>query len=145
MSERAADADHRGDALVRLFLWWRFAKAVSFRGYWLVTAVYLVVVADLSPFEPVFLGTAMEITVFVCEIPTASDVRATVQSFLGQTESLGEISGGLVMAVLAQSASITVALTASAALITLAALTIARSPAGGATDHRAAPAVGGIA
>jgi MFS family permease len=60
----------RGDGLVRLFLWWRFAKALSFRGYWLVTAIYLVVVADLSPFELVFLGTAMELTVFVSEIPT---------------------------------------------------------------------------
>jgi hypothetical protein len=58
------------DALIRLFLWWRFAKAVSFRGYWLVTSLYLVVVADLSPFELVFLGTAMELTVLVCEVPT---------------------------------------------------------------------------
>lgn len=60
----------RGDSLIRLFLWWRFAKAVSFRGYWLVTAIYLVVVADLSPFQLVFLGTAMEITVLLSEIPT---------------------------------------------------------------------------
>ena len=65
-----SDPRRDGDALIRLFLWWRFAKAVSFRGYWLVTAVYLVIVADLSAFELVFLGTAMEITVFVCEIPT---------------------------------------------------------------------------
>ena len=66
-----APADERDpDALVRLFLWWRFAKATSFRGYWLVTSLYLVVVADLSPFELVILGTAMEATVLLCEVPT---------------------------------------------------------------------------
>jgi hypothetical protein len=76
-----------------------------------------------------------------------SDVRATVQSFLGQTESIGEITGGLVMAVLAQTASITVALTLSAALIAAAGLVIATSHAGrvGAPDHRAARATGRVA
>ena len=61
---------------------------------------------------------------------TTSDVRATVQSFLGQTESIGEIAGGVVMAIVAQAASITVALTASAALLMSAALVLGRSRAG---------------
>jgi hypothetical protein len=76
-----------------------------------------------------------------------SDVRATVQSFLGQTESIGEISGGLVMAVLAQTTSITVALTLSAALLGAAGLVIARSRAGRASapEHRAARASGHVA
>lgn len=61
---------------------------------------------------------------------TTSDVRATVQSFLGQTESVGEIAGGVAMAVVAQAASITVALTASAGLLLLAAAVISRSRVG---------------
>jgi len=59
-----------------------------------------------------------------------SDVRATVQSFLGQVESIGEITGGLVMGVLAQASSITVALTCSAAMVSFAGLVVTRSHAG---------------
>lgn len=65
-----AERARRARSLTRLFLWWRFFKAVSFRGYWLVTSLYLVVDADLSAFQLVFLGTAMELTVLVCEVPT---------------------------------------------------------------------------
>lgn len=53
-----------------VFLRWGFARSAAFRGYWLVTSLYLVVVADLSAFQLVFLGTAMEITVLVSEVPT---------------------------------------------------------------------------
>jgi MFS family permease len=70
-----------------------------------------------------------------------SDVRATVQSFLGQVESTGEIMGGLVLGVLAQATSITVALTCSAAMVTCAGLVVLRSHAGrdtGATLQGAA-------
>lgn len=59
-----------------------------------------------------------------------SDVRATVQSFLGQVESIGEILGGLVMGVLAQATSITVALTCSCAMVACAGLVVTRSHAG---------------
>ena len=45
-------------------------RALCFRGYWLVTSLYLVVVADLSAFQLVFLGTTMELTVLASEIPT---------------------------------------------------------------------------
>jgi hypothetical protein len=59
-----------------------------------------------------------------------SDVRATVQSFLGQVESVGEIGGGLALGVLAQATSITVALTFSCALVGSAGLLVFRSRAG---------------
>jgi MFS family permease len=59
-----------------------------------------------------------------------SDVRATVQSFLGQVESMGEILGGLVMGILAQASSITVALTCSSAMVGCAGLVVLRSQAG---------------
>lgn len=59
-----------------------------------------------------------------------SDVRATVQSFLGQAESTGEIAGGLTLGVVAQSSSITVALTCSAALVAVAGGLVVRSRAG---------------
>ncbi len=53
-----------------IFLRWALARSLCFRGYWLVTSLYLVVVADLSAFQLVFLGTAMELTVLAAEIPT---------------------------------------------------------------------------
>ena len=52
------------------FLRWSWMRATSFRGYWIVTSLYLVIDADLSAFQLVFLGTAMELTVLVSEIPT---------------------------------------------------------------------------
>ena len=39
------------------------------RGYWLVTSVYLVVVADLSPAQLVAIGIVQGITVVLAEIP----------------------------------------------------------------------------
>lgn len=48
-----------------IFLRWSLARSLCFRGYWIVTSLYLVVVADLSAFQLVFLGTAMELTVLV--------------------------------------------------------------------------------
>jgi len=54
----------------RTFIQWSFARSAAFRGYWLVTSTYLVVVADLSPIQLVLLGTAMETSVFVAEVPT---------------------------------------------------------------------------
>ena len=59
-----------------------------------------------------------------------SDVRATVQSFLGQAESTGEILGGLALGALAQATTITVAMTCSAALLACAGLLVVRSRAG---------------
>jgi MFS family permease len=53
-----------------IFLRWSFLRSMCFRGYWLVTSLYLVVVADLSAFQLVFLGTAMELTVLLSEVPT---------------------------------------------------------------------------
>ena len=52
------------------FLRWASMRAISVRGYWIVTSLYLVIDADLSAFQLVFLGTAMELTVLVSEIPT---------------------------------------------------------------------------
>ncbi len=53
-----------------IFLRWSSVRALCFRGYWLVASLYLVIVADLSAFQLVFLGTAMELTVLASEIPT---------------------------------------------------------------------------
>jgi len=59
-----------------------------------------------------------------------SEVRATVQSFLGQAESVGEISGGIVLGGLAQTAGLPLAFSASATLFFLSAWLVFRSPAG---------------
>ena len=55
--------------LVATFLRWSFARGACARGWWLVTSVYLVVVADLSPSQLVLLGTGQAVTVVVAEVP----------------------------------------------------------------------------
>ena len=52
------------------FLRWTFLRATFHRGYWLVTSLYLVVEADLSAFQLVFLGTAQGLTALLAEVPT---------------------------------------------------------------------------
>jgi len=52
------------------FVGWTCVRAMFHRGYWLVTSLYLVVEADLSAFELVFIGTAQGITALAFEIPT---------------------------------------------------------------------------
>jgi MFS family permease len=61
---------------------------------------------------------------------TTSNVRATVQSFLGQAESIGEITGGIALGVVAQASSLSVALTGSAGLFLFTLAIVARSRAG---------------
>lgn len=56
--------------VAQAYLRYSAIDAICFRGYWLVLSVYVVLVADLSPFQLVFLGTAMELSVMVSEIPT---------------------------------------------------------------------------
>ena len=58
---------------------------------------------------------------------TPSEVRATVHSFLSQAENLGEIIFGLALAFIARSASVTVALSASAALLACAGVVMSRA------------------
>ena len=58
-----------GPDLVRIFLWWIGSRAVLHRGWWLVTSVYLVVDARLSPSELVLIGVAQGIVALVFEVP----------------------------------------------------------------------------
>ncbi|HYD08728.1 MAG TPA: MFS transporter, partial [Acidimicrobiales bacterium] len=55
--------------LVTRYLRWSGLRAASARGWWLVTAVYLVVEADLTPFQLVFIGTAQGLVVVLAEVP----------------------------------------------------------------------------
>lgn len=59
-----------GRDVAATFLRWTFTRAVFHRGYWLVTSLYLVVDAGLSPFQLVFLGTAQGLTALTLEVPT---------------------------------------------------------------------------
>ena len=61
---------------------------------------------------------------------TPSNVRATVQSFLGQAESVGEITGGVLLGVVAQWSMLPIALTGSAGLFLLTFVIVTRSRAG---------------
>ncbi|CAA9260065.1 MAG: hypothetical protein AVDCRST_MAG50-2949 [uncultured Acidimicrobiales bacterium] len=51
------------------FLRWAWMRAALARGWWLVTSVYLVVVADLTALELVLLGTFQGVTVVLAEVP----------------------------------------------------------------------------
>ena len=58
-----------GAVLVAVFLRWIWWRAVLHRGWWLVTSVYLVVDADLSPAQLVLIGVAQGVVALACEIP----------------------------------------------------------------------------
>jgi predicted MFS family arabinose efflux permease len=60
---------------------------------------------------------------------STSDVRATVQSFLGQCESFGEVVGGVALGIVAERAGIPPALLCSTGLIGLALVLVLRSRA----------------
>jgi predicted MFS family arabinose efflux permease len=53
-----------------LYVRWVAVRAALARGWWLVTSLYLVVEAGLTPFQLVFVGTAQGITALAAEIPT---------------------------------------------------------------------------
>jgi hypothetical protein len=56
---------------------WTGMRSIVHRGYWLVTSLYLVLDANLSAFQLVFLGTAQGIVALVCEVP-AGVVAGTI-------------------------------------------------------------------
>ena len=58
-----------GHDLVAVFLRWLWWRALLHRGWWLVTSVYLVVDADLSPSQLVLIGVAQGLTALVFEVP----------------------------------------------------------------------------
>ena len=51
------------------FARWSFVRGASWRGYWLLASLYLVVVADLSASQLVLIGTVQAATVLVAELP----------------------------------------------------------------------------
>jgi hypothetical protein len=65
---------------------------------------------------------------------TTSDVRATLQSFLAQTESLGEVCGGVVLAALAQVRGISLTLLTAGVLLAVTGIMVAQSRADRAAD-----------
>lgn len=60
---------HRPD-IATIFLRWSWLRAALHRGYWLVTSLYLVVDAGLTPSQLVFIGVAQGSVSLVFEIPT---------------------------------------------------------------------------
>jgi MFS family permease len=52
------------------FLHWTWMRALLHRGYWLVTSLYLVLDAGLSPFQLVLIGVAQGIVSLTFEVPT---------------------------------------------------------------------------
>ena len=58
-----------GPDLVAIFVRWVWWRAVLHNGWWLVTSVYLVVDAGLSPSQLVLIGAAQGVIALVFEIP----------------------------------------------------------------------------
>jgi MFS family permease len=112
-----------------------------------VGAVGLLIVAhapeDLSAMAGVILaqGVAWPVARSLSQIwvnqRATSDVRATVQSFLAQMESFGEILAGVALAVVATTANLPVIFSCAAAAAALAVLVIVRSRAGRAPEPTA--------
>ena len=55
--------------MVTVFIRWTWLRAVLHNGWWLVTSVYLVVDAGLSPAELVLIGSVQGVFALVCEVP----------------------------------------------------------------------------
>ncbi len=55
--------------LTTAFLRWALLRAALARGWWLTTALYLVVVAGLSAFQLVLIGVFQGLTVVIAEVP----------------------------------------------------------------------------
>lgn len=68
-------------ALATSYLRWTCIRSALARGYWLVTALYLVVIADLTPFEFVLIGTFQGITVLIAEVPAGVLADAASRRF----------------------------------------------------------------
>lgn len=107
-----------------------------------VAAGFLAAVATLllaaapeivSGLAAVFLarGIGMRVVPVVASIwvnqRATSEVRATVQSFLGQAEAIGEVGGGIALGIVAQQLGISTALVCSASLFGLTVLLVRRS------------------
>jgi hypothetical protein len=58
-----------GPDVVAVFLRWIWWRAALHNGWWLVTSVYLVVDAGLSPSQLVLIGVAQGVIALVLEIP----------------------------------------------------------------------------
>ena len=56
-------------SVATIYAAWAFTRSFLHHGWWLVTSVYLVSEAALTPFELVFLGTAQGLTVLAAEVP----------------------------------------------------------------------------
>jgi MFS family permease len=55
--------------IASLFMRWKGTWAACHRGYWLVASLYLVIDANLSAFQLVFIGTAQSLTAILFEVP----------------------------------------------------------------------------
>jgi MFS transporter, DHA3 family, tetracycline resistance protein len=55
--------------LTNTYLRWALLRAALARGWWLATALYLVLVADLSPPQLVLIGVSQALIVVVAEVP----------------------------------------------------------------------------
>ncbi len=56
-------------SLAAVYLGWKAVHATFHRGYWLVASLYLVLDAELTAFQLVFIGTAQGVVSVVGEIP----------------------------------------------------------------------------
>ena len=79
-------------------------------------------------------GLAWSVLPVVAEVwvnrQAESESRATVQSFLGQAESIGEIGGGIVLGLVARRFNVPIAMYGSAFLFAASAIFVWRSRSG---------------
>lgn len=69
-AEQPMDRPPRMPDIAIIFLHWTWMRALLHRGYWLVTSLYLVLDAGLSPLQLVLIGVAQGIVSLTFEVPT---------------------------------------------------------------------------
>jgi MFS family permease len=82
--------------LTAAYLRWAFIRAALARGWWLTTAVYLVVVAELSPTQLVLVAVFQGFTVVVAEVP-AGVLADTISRRLALVVAHVVMGGGMTL------------------------------------------------
>jgi predicted MFS family arabinose efflux permease len=83
-------------SLTAAYLRWAFIRAALARGWWLTTAVYLVVVAELSPTQLVLVAVFQGLTVVVAEVP-AGVLADTISRRLALVVAHVVMGGGMTL------------------------------------------------
>ncbi len=91
-----------------LYVRWSALFGASLQGFWVVTSVYIVIDVGLGPLQLLLLGTTLEATILVAEVPTGV-VADTISRKGSMVISMALIGAALILTGLATSFPVLVA------------------------------------